>query len=173
MSFTKICMSDCMVQANETLNECIESSQEVTTQQVTTRSLTTPISFQSNRQLPPEENCKVISDELSIQCQLDCPCNQNCPSCSQPTNTCKVDYCPIVSLHYFIMSSYHMSNIIPGDLIILCIKETTTITTTIETQSTTTAGQITDNSTTDASSSLQLLASCHFLLVAILCITVY
>ena len=166
MSFAKICMSDCMIQANETLHECIDSSEEVTTQQVTTGSLTTPISFQSNRQLPPEENCKVISDELSIQCQLDCPCNQNCPSCSQPTNTCKVDYCPIVSLYYSIMSSYYT-------LITLCIKETTTITTTTETQSTTTAGQITDNSTTDAPSSLELLASCHFLLVAISCITVY
>ena len=163
MSFIKICMSDCMIQANETFNECIESSQEVTTQQVTTRSLTTPISFQSNRQLPPEENCKITSDELSIQCQLDCPCNQNCPSCSQPTDTCKVDYCPIVSLHYSVIGSYKY----------LRIKETTTTTSTTETRSTTTAGQINDNSTTDAPSSLQLLASCPLLLVASSLITVY
>ena len=97
-----------MIQANETFNECIESSQEVTTQRVTTRSLTTPISFQSNRQLSPEENCKITSDELSIQCQLDCPCNQNCPSCSQPTDTCKVDYCPIVSLHFLLLAPINL-----------------------------------------------------------------
>ena len=128
MSFVKICMSDCMIEANETFNECIEPSQEVTTPQVTTGSLTTPISFQSNRQLPSEENCKVISDQLSIQCQLDCPCNQNCPSCSQPTDTCKLDYCPIVSLYYFILDScnLHIPNIyvISGALITLSLSRT-------------------------------------------------
>ena len=99
MSSCKTCMSDCMDQANATFIECTTSSPEVTTQQVTTAtgSFTTPISFPSNRQLPLEENCKELSDEFSIQCQLSCPCNQNCPSCSQPTDSCKLDYCPVVS----------------------------------------------------------------------------
>ena len=69
-------MSDCMIQANETFSECIESSQEVTTQRVTTRSLTTPISFQSNRQLSPEENCKITSIVHPI------------PICSQELQMC-------------------------------------------------------------------------------------
>ena len=106
MSLGKICISDCMIQANETFNECIIPTQEVTTPQVTTESLTTPISF-INRQSPSNENCRLVSNDLSIKCQLDCPCNQNCPSCSQPANTCKIDYCPLVSVRYSIQSEFY------------------------------------------------------------------
>ena len=112
MSSCKTCMSDCMDQANATFTECTTSSPEVTTQQVTTAtgSFTTPISFPSNRQLPLEENCKELSDEFSIQCQLSCPCNQNCPSCSQPTDSCNLDYCPVVS--FKMKSTYDATHIV-------------------------------------------------------------
>ena len=112
ISSYKTCMSDCIDQANATLIECTTSSPDVTTQQVTTAtgSFTTPISFPSDRQLPSEENCKELSDEFSIQCQLGCPCNQNCPSCSQPADSCNLDYCPVVS--FKMKSTYDKAHMI-------------------------------------------------------------
>ena len=41
------------------------------------------------------ELCDKLAKEWSVECQMGCPCNANCPTCSQMEDTCNVEFCPV------------------------------------------------------------------------------
>ena len=43
----------------------------------------------------PYVNCEKIAKDFSLECQIGCPCNQNCSTCSQMADTCNADFCPV------------------------------------------------------------------------------
>merc|ERR1712126_634500 len=80
------CIAWCFSAANETYNDCLYP--EFTTGAVLPAAL-------PGATFP--DPATFASKEWSVECQLGCPCNANCPTCSQMEDTCNVGFCPAVS----------------------------------------------------------------------------
>ena len=42
-----------------------------------------------------DNNCEEIAKKFSLECQMGCPCNPDCPKCSEMEDTCNADFCPV------------------------------------------------------------------------------
>ena len=92
------CRDWCFTAANETYNDCLYP--EITTGSPLPTALPEPETFAAKYEsfdLLPEdfELCKKVAKEWSLECQMGCPCNPNCPTCSEMENTCNAEFCPV------------------------------------------------------------------------------
>ena len=73
--------------ANETYIDCLESVFQ-------TAFVKTSGEYDSFDVLS-DDNCEKIAKEFSLKCQMGCPCNPDCPKCSEMEDTCNADFCPV------------------------------------------------------------------------------
>ena len=73
--------------ANETYIDCLESVFQ-------TAFVKTSGEYESF-DLLSDNNCEKMAKEFSLECQMGCPCNPDCPKCSEMEDTCNANFCPV------------------------------------------------------------------------------